>query len=565
MARSFVDQRAASDRGQRPLNEDQAHALELSGGRAALVVADGMGGYRSGDVASQVATEAFIRSLREGKGDDRAVLREAVQAAAQAVADAASESGHHDMGTTFVAALASRHGLEVANIGDSRAVLVLQDRLEDLSQEHSAVTEARLQGTISEDEARTSPFRHAVSRSLGAEVPEERDVYFRSYFLEQIPSNEGAVVLLGSDGLMNHLGEDEIRAVLTGTPSLREAARGLIQVALANGSTDNVSAALLEIHPWPRQVVAVPAQSPMTTAPSDSHRGLVLGLCAAGLVVATALGLLLLRVSQTPPTSPQADERKTGEIPQPPGPPPPGVPANPQGTAAAAGKQVAEPEPAIPAVGSARGTAKGQSQTPAPEAIPRREPEPPTQSPQAGAEGPEPTAQNPPPVTPTNPAQEKTAAPAKEKQPSRFTAPTPTPDRGEAPPSGSSPAAPKPPPPPSPPPPPAPPVLISNCVRIRGFKAIEFQGALPTIKSAAEAELKSAVVKYLKSQSMQRNSTYLIYFKPNGETSSGFQGPQGNSRKREHSNLASLLKKAFEPARNVEGKTEEVRCEVRVP
>jgi len=236
--------------GRRTLNEDSATTLALRRNHFAVAVADGIGGHRAGDVASQTAIAAFEAELtKEEPVGLESTLRSAFAAASAAVTEVASCSpDHKGMGTTFVAALGDNESVYVAHAGDSRAVLVLPQRVVRLTEDHTAAAEALRAGTITEAEALNHPYRHAVTRSLG-EGPVEPD-------LQRVPpvlwsKNRGALLLLGSDGLFNFLSDAEILSAFRLGRNLSEAVTALVQRALDNGSDDNATGAAVELSPWP--------------------------------------------------------------------------------------------------------------------------------------------------------------------------------------------------------------------------------------------------------------------------------------------------------------------------
>jgi len=227
--------------GRRPKNEDRAFAGQVPGGAVALAVADGMGGHNAGEVASRVAIDGLLAALRwlPAGASTRARLEGAFEAGAGAVAREAACAGREGMGTTLVVALLENDELWVAHAGDSLALLVTAQQVQVLTRPHTMVEEELMQGRISEADALGHPFRHAVVRSLG-EGPVEPDI-------RRIEPQPGALLVLGSDGLLNHLGEPEILGILGGSSNLEEGGRRLVLRAIENGSDDNVSIAALEL------------------------------------------------------------------------------------------------------------------------------------------------------------------------------------------------------------------------------------------------------------------------------------------------------------------------------
>lgn len=279
--------------GRRTLNEDSATTLALEKGRFAIAVADGIGGHRAGDVASQTAIAAFEAVvIKETKSAGEEALKAGFAAAATAVTEVALCSpDHKGMGTTFVAALGDSENLYVVHAGDSRAILILPKRVVRLTEDHTAASDALREGKITEEEARTHPYRHAVTRSLG-EGPVEPD-------FQRVPSvlwstNAGAVLLIGSDGLFNFLSDAEMHSAFREGATLAEAVSSLVDLALANGSDDNVTAAAAELGKWAWK-----------RKPTGAL--LVAALGALGVVVAAGIaGLLWERDASSPAQSPSA-------------------------------------------------------------------------------------------------------------------------------------------------------------------------------------------------------------------------------------------------------------------
>jgi protein phosphatase len=239
-----------STRGRRAINEDRAATFALDGNRYVAVVADGMGGARAGDVASDAALTAFVSSIQSSNGTREGVmLRAAFDAADQAIRDAVTPE-RRGMGSTLVAAIAHDGDLWVGNIGDSRAVLVTSDEVIPLSTEHSVISEALRKGEITETEAFRHPERHVISRAIG-EGDARPDLKFHT--LQGGRSGSGSMLLLGSDGLFNFIGDSEILEIAAGTRTAGEIAERVVRRAVDNGSDDNVTAAAIVIDPRPRR------------------------------------------------------------------------------------------------------------------------------------------------------------------------------------------------------------------------------------------------------------------------------------------------------------------------
>jgi len=204
-----------------------------------FTVADGMGGHAGGEVASRVAVEALFSSYYASDESPRHALERAVTAANAAVCHAADESAEVDMprsrmGTTLVAAAVAGPELLVANVGDSRAYLLVGGVLRQITEDHSFVAEEVRLGIMKAQDARRAPLRNVVTRALGARENSAPDIFESTW--------EGdAVLLLCTDGLHGVVEDRAIEAVLAEDPPER-AVRRLIDAANAGGGPDNISA-----------------------------------------------------------------------------------------------------------------------------------------------------------------------------------------------------------------------------------------------------------------------------------------------------------------------------------
>jgi protein phosphatase len=225
-----------SEGGRRPLNEDAVLAAVLRDGAELVAVADGMGGYSAGEVASRRALEELRDALEEGLG-----LEAAVQAANRAVYAEASGNGHqHGMGTTLVAVLRRGGEYLVANVGDSRAYRVDGQGVRQLTVDHSFIAEAVRSGMLSAEEAEQSRWRNAVTRAVGTEPELEAVDCFGPF-----DATESHTVVLCTDGLYRVFPEARLAEALADAPPVDEAATSLVATAYELGSEDNISVAVL--------------------------------------------------------------------------------------------------------------------------------------------------------------------------------------------------------------------------------------------------------------------------------------------------------------------------------
>jgi serine/threonine protein phosphatase PrpC len=247
-----------SDPGRRKNNED-AYACDPDIGF--FLVADGMGGHTSGEVASDLAlktVQAFLLRSHDSTdfswpyGIDRNAslnanrLRTAVHLANRRVF---REAETHDeflgMGTTIVAALALNGRLSVANVGDSRAYLFRDGALKCLTVDDSWIAAFAAQNPGTDTASLAShPMRHVLTKVLGA--TEQVDIH-----LVECEIADGDVVLLCSDGLHSIVADEEITAVLAGQPDLEKSAAALVERALGAGGRDNVTVVLARANGQP--------------------------------------------------------------------------------------------------------------------------------------------------------------------------------------------------------------------------------------------------------------------------------------------------------------------------
>lgn len=243
-----------SDAGRvRSHNEDSIAADAVLG---LAVLADGMGGYNAGEVASGIAVSMMVSGMKAvlagndpGEMDATSgerlgvrMLREQVAAANSAIFNAArSRKECEGMGTTLVAALFYDDRVSVAHLGDSRMYRFRDEKLELLTRDHSLLQEQLDSGMLTPEQARVSQYKNIVTRALGVE--EEVDIEIRSF--DVLPED---IYLLCSDGLNDMLENEEIRlAVETLRSNPRLAADQLVDLANENGGRDNISVILVKV------------------------------------------------------------------------------------------------------------------------------------------------------------------------------------------------------------------------------------------------------------------------------------------------------------------------------
>ncbi len=213
-----------------------------------LIVADGMGGHAAGEVASSIAMEVTTSFLRESlpNGDSkpepieiRSLLFQAIAQAGHAIqVRAAGDSALTGMGTTIVLALSRGGLLHIAHVGDSRAYLMREGSLRQLTSDHSVVAEMIRAGEITPKEARAHRRRNILSRCLGGESIPQVDV-------QAIPWSNGDCLLLCSDGLNTMVEDRKIEKMLARCRAdLEHACEALVKAANSKGGKDNISVIL---------------------------------------------------------------------------------------------------------------------------------------------------------------------------------------------------------------------------------------------------------------------------------------------------------------------------------
>lgn len=253
-----------SDKGRvRESNEDSmgvyrpADAQERARKGELFLVADGMGGHASGQVASRMAVDIILRAFGEWTGDDvEAGLMAAVQQAnAEIHAYSGEQEGLARMGTTCVGAWVRGSELRVINVGDSRAYRVRRGRIDQLSRDHSLVAMEVEKGLIGAEQARHMAYRSTITRALGPKPVVEVDHF-------QHTLQVGDVIVLCTDGLSGQVQDAEIAAAVSSYLPDQAAAR-LVDWANERGGPDNISVMVVRVVP---DIPSAPAATPVSRA-----------------------------------------------------------------------------------------------------------------------------------------------------------------------------------------------------------------------------------------------------------------------------------------------------------
>jgi PPM family protein phosphatase len=253
-----IDVGSCSDAGRvRTNNEDSfivAPEMNL------FILSDGMGGLASGEVASRLTVDTILTHCREKQANtSRASTRQetkevsktshrlagGIQLANQVVHRAARESAtHRGMGATVVAVWCVKERMSVAHVGDSRAYLLRNDSLKQLTEDHSFVAEYLRLGKSSQDQANFSSLQNVLTRAVG--VDPEVDVEISEELVI-----DGDTVLLCSDGLTRELSNNQIAGILQDAKNSQEGADQLVNLANKAGGGDNITAIVIHWLPGP--------------------------------------------------------------------------------------------------------------------------------------------------------------------------------------------------------------------------------------------------------------------------------------------------------------------------
>ncbi len=224
-------------------NEDSVTIVENSCGEYLMAVADGMGGHRAGEVASNIVinhlTDTFLKNKELGT-KEQAIdwLKNAVSESNQLIIEHTQDHPESTgMGTTIVTALLSKEYLLFGNIGDSSGFVIKNGELHKITNDHTLVNLLVKSGELTEEEAKEHPRKNVLMKALGATTTVEMDVFDVETDVDGI--------LLCSDGLTNMLDNEQIIKVLESDLTIQEKLNKLIVKCNNRGGTDNISIAYL--------------------------------------------------------------------------------------------------------------------------------------------------------------------------------------------------------------------------------------------------------------------------------------------------------------------------------
>jgi protein phosphatase len=254
---------ALTDTGRRRRHNEDAYVCDPP----LFAIADGMGGAQAGEIASHLAAMSVQHTERDGRSDEDFV-EQLIQGANRSVYERArADESTSGMGTTMTIALVDRDLVRIGHVGDSRAYLVRDHALEQLTEDHSLVGELVRSGRLSPEEAEDHPHRSVITRVLGTDPEVDVDSF-------SVAAKPADLFMLCSDGLTSMVDDGRILELLEQhADDVETAARALIDEANANGGEDNITVILFQIASLDDTIELPVAGEPAADADEDTLGG----------------------------------------------------------------------------------------------------------------------------------------------------------------------------------------------------------------------------------------------------------------------------------------------------
>jgi protein phosphatase len=231
----------------RTQNQDSYIIERLDRHSLLCVVCDGMGGAKSGNVASSLALDVFVQEVKRNYSSTMdleavdQVLERSVKLSNYTVYDQSQQFPEFDgMGTTLVAALIRRRQATVVNVGDSRAYRVTSSGIRQITTDHSLVELMLKSGELTPEQARTFPGKNFITRAIGTEPMVQCDIF-------HVDMDRGDCLLMCSDGLSNLLDDQEMLFEVVHEVSKKNCCQRLLDIAKNRGAPDNVTSILVQV------------------------------------------------------------------------------------------------------------------------------------------------------------------------------------------------------------------------------------------------------------------------------------------------------------------------------
>ena len=237
---------AKSDIGKaREMNQDSYYVSDVKDEIQLFILADGMGGYKGGEVASSLAIEStrqyiekYFKKVVKEKTDILNLLNSAIEYANKVVYEYSQQNIElRDMGTTLDVCLIYNNNVFIGHVGDSRVYRIRKHIIRKLTNDHSYVEKLVKEGTISKEQAYNHPKKNMLMKAIGCQSLVEPDVMYKGFLKDDI-------ILMCSDGLTNMLKDDEIYNVLLKNPE--NPVDALIDNANQLGGYDNITAIIID-------------------------------------------------------------------------------------------------------------------------------------------------------------------------------------------------------------------------------------------------------------------------------------------------------------------------------
>lgn len=226
----------------RTMNQDYCFSSDTAIGRLPnlYIVCDGMGGHKAGEYASRYTVERIIASVSRSKAEDPIrILKAAIHKANEIlVVESQEDKEKQGMGTTVVAATVIDNKMYVANVGDSR-LYVINDTIEQITNDHSYVEEMIRIGKIKREDARKNEKKNLITRAVGAAEKIKADFF-------EVELRENDTILLCSDGLSNMVTDEIIYQIVKSSNKVDSIAKTLVEEANKNGGTDNITVIVIK-------------------------------------------------------------------------------------------------------------------------------------------------------------------------------------------------------------------------------------------------------------------------------------------------------------------------------
>ena len=225
----------------REINQD-SYYISADENCPLFIIADGMGGHKAGEVASKLAVEiissSFENQIKNIEMDDNSIInaiKNSIWRANDEIYRKSIENEEYSgMGTTVTMAYETNGNIFIGHVGDSRAYLLRDNTLYQITKDHSLVEELVKNGSITREEARFHPQKNIITRAVGTDKEVEIDLIVKE-------KSKGDILLLCTDGLTNMLNDEEIKELLIINDDMQKACELLVQLSNEKGGLDNIS------------------------------------------------------------------------------------------------------------------------------------------------------------------------------------------------------------------------------------------------------------------------------------------------------------------------------------